>query len=86
MNIKKPLLKIGDVARYLGVSKVTIYRMVEKGLLPAKVINFSLRFTPEMIETYLAGVNYDPNNKPKKGNTHPRVKKPLRKAKHRRSK
>lgn len=47
------LLTIDEVAAVLRVSKTSVYRLVERRLLPFCRVGRSLRFTREDIETYL---------------------------------
>lgn len=44
-----------EVAKALHVSELTIYRLVERGLLPCYRIARRLRFSVADVETYLRG-------------------------------
>lgn len=46
-------LSVADVARRLSVSRLTIYRLIEKRVLPAHRIARRLRFAPEDVRRYL---------------------------------
>lgn len=60
MGLDKPLLTVDDLAKFLKMSRVNIYRLVKNGVLPAKWIGGSIRFKPEVIEKFIAGAEYDP--------------------------
>ena len=48
------LIRIGEAAEYLGVSKSTVYRMVEQGILtPSKTPGGQRRFNTEELDDYL---------------------------------
>jgi len=44
------LLKVGEVARSLGVSLQTVWKLVRRGLLPVVAIGRARRFRPEDVE------------------------------------
>lgn len=48
------LLSIPQVATFLNVSRLTVYRLIERGLLPVYKIARRLRFRPNDVEAYLA--------------------------------
>jgi excisionase family DNA binding protein len=50
----QPLLKAEDVAERLAISRDRVYRLVERGDLPAVRIGLQLRFEPEAIDTWIA--------------------------------
>ncbi|MDD2656851.1 MAG: helix-turn-helix domain-containing protein [Patescibacteria group bacterium] len=60
--IQTQILKIGEVAVILRISKPTIYRMVESGRIPAYKIGGSLRFKLAEISTYLEKCKIKPAN------------------------
>lgn len=49
----EPLLAVKDVAEWLGVSRLTIYRLVARQLLPFYRFCRHLRFKPEDVNAYL---------------------------------
>lgn len=44
-----------EIAAYLRVSKMTVYRLVSEGILPAIRVGRSLRVRSDDFRTYLAG-------------------------------
>ncbi|MFZ4580165.1 MAG: helix-turn-helix domain-containing protein [Myxococcota bacterium] len=50
------LWKVGDVAEYLGVSKSWVYKAAESKELPVRRLGALLRFDPEAIQAYAAGL------------------------------
>lgn len=57
--IKKPFLSPKELKDFLGVSILTIYRLIESGTLPAFKIGKSLRFFREDIIAYLKAQRID---------------------------
>lgn len=49
------LMSLKDLAKYIGVSKATIYRYVKKGKLPAIQIGRLWKFRKEKIDKWLEG-------------------------------
>lgn len=47
------LMSLGELARYIGVSKATIYRYLKKGKLPAIKIGRLWKFRKEKIDKWL---------------------------------
>lgn len=56
------LYTVKDLAKILAVKPLTIYRMVERGQLPAVKIGKSIRFKPEDINAYLETVRINPES------------------------
>ena len=52
----EPLLSVVQVAEALSVSRLTIYRLIERRLLPAFRVARRLRFSRGDVARYLAGV------------------------------
>jgi len=50
------LLKVQEVARYLGLHQLTVYRMAKEGTIPAKRIGKSWRFRKDELEQFASGV------------------------------
>ena len=51
----EPLVDAGAVAAYLSVDPATVYRLVERGALPAiRIAPRVMRFRPEDVRSYLA--------------------------------
>ena len=44
------LLNVADVARCLGITKLTVYRLVERQILPAYRFCRHIRFKPEDVQ------------------------------------
>ena len=47
------LLNVYEVARYLGVSTRTVYRLVSRGELKGVMVGRLLRFRPQDIERFI---------------------------------
>ena len=50
----KRYLTVEEVAQHFGVTPTTIYRLVHKGMLPGFKVGFQWRFSPEMLESWVA--------------------------------
>ena len=48
------LLSTPEVASYLNVSRLTVYRLIERGLLPVYKVARRLRFRLNDVDAYLA--------------------------------
>lgn len=57
------MLSIGDVAKRLGTSVMTVRRLVWRGDLPAFKVGGRLKFDPDAIERYLKEQTYQPKPK-----------------------
>jgi excisionase family DNA binding protein len=44
---------VKELARYLGVAEITVYRLVEKGELPGRKVGAQWRFSKEKIDEWL---------------------------------
>lgn len=51
----KPIMNLKEVARYLGVSQMSIYRYVKQGKIPASRVGKFWRFRKERIDEWLKG-------------------------------
>jgi excisionase family DNA binding protein len=51
---KSPFLTVGEVARVLRVSNMTVYRLINSGQLPAVRVGKSYRLREEDVDRYLA--------------------------------
>ena len=49
----KPLLTIDEVAKYLSLSRDTVYRLAQAGKIPAGKVGNQWRFTSSEIEEWL---------------------------------
>jgi excisionase family DNA binding protein len=47
------LFKVRDVAAYLGVARITVYRLAEKGKIPACKVGGQWRFIKREIDYWL---------------------------------
>lgn len=56
------LYTVKDLAKILAVKPLTIYRMIERGQLPAVKIGKTIRFKPEDIDAYLETVRINPES------------------------
>lgn len=52
----RPLLPAEAAARYLGVSRWTIYRLIDRGELKAYTVGSQIRIRPDDIDAYLDAV------------------------------
>jgi excisionase family DNA binding protein len=59
---KLSLLTVAEVAGYLRVSKMTVYRMVKSGDLWAKQIGRSFRIPTQSVRAYLNDANIEPDD------------------------
>lgn len=53
IRMDEPLLSVAQVARILNISRLTIYRLIERGLLPVHRIARRLRFSKGDLQHYL---------------------------------
>ena len=53
--IMEPLLTPKEVAGWLKMSQIWVYKQAEKGLLPFHRVGESIRFDPQEIREYLEG-------------------------------
>lgn len=44
VNVREPLLKVGEVAKMLAIRPASVYRLVEAGRLPVMRVGKLLRF------------------------------------------
>ncbi len=51
---EKQYLSIGEVAKRLGVNSTTVYRLAQKGRLPAFKVGSQWRFSWEQLESWVA--------------------------------
>ena len=66
LNMKKHLLSVQELAEYLNVKPITIYRLVKAGKLPAKQIGDGIRFMPDDVEKFLAGAKFTKSKRGRK--------------------
>ena len=61
METRPSIMTVGEVARYMRVHTMTIYRMIRRGDLPAVRVGHGWRFRRDQIERWLAanGINAD---------------------------
>ena len=53
LNPAKSLLTVKEVAEFLRINPITVYRMAQNGSIPALKINSSWRFKVDSIEGWL---------------------------------
>jgi excisionase family DNA binding protein len=53
MMNRAEMWRIKDVAKYLNISSITIYRMLKKGIIPAHKIGSQWRFIKEEIDQWI---------------------------------
>ena len=52
--MEKPYLTIEDVAKRFGVNPTTVYRLVQRGVLPGFKVGVQWRFSRQMLESWVA--------------------------------
>lgn len=50
----KAYLSVGEVAKRFGVNNTTIYRLVQRGMLPGLKIGGQWRFSEEILQSWVA--------------------------------
>jgi PTS system nitrogen regulatory IIA component len=53
MELVKPVFDVGSLAKYLGLSPVSVYRLLKKGGVPGKKIGGVWRFPKDAIDQWL---------------------------------
>ncbi len=53
MKQLEPWLSVEEIAQYLGVSKETIYRWLEKGMIPAHRMGKLWKFKPSEVDDWI---------------------------------
>ena len=57
---EKTFLSVEEVAKKFGINPTTVYRLAQRGALPAFKIGNQWRFSLEMLEVWISDqVNYD---------------------------
>ena len=51
---EKPFLSVDEVAQRFGITVSTVYRLAQRGRLPAFKVGGQWRFSPEMLESWVA--------------------------------
>ena len=52
--VETKYLSIGDVAKQLGLNSTTVYRLAQKGRLPAFKVGSQWRFNENQLESWVA--------------------------------
>jgi excisionase family DNA binding protein len=63
-RMPEKMLTLDELAKYLNVDKITLYRLVTKKKIPAFKVGNQWRFKSEMVEAWLAN-NSNFNRRPK---------------------
>ncbi len=53
-NGRSSIMTVSDVAKYLRISRASVYRMVETSQIPVSKIGRQLRFREDAIDSWLA--------------------------------
>jgi excisionase family DNA binding protein len=53
------VLEVGDVAKMLNVSSITVYRLAKAGKIPARKVGRVWRFNRDVIASWLAGNTWE---------------------------
>lgn len=57
---EKTYLSVDEVAKKFGINPTTVYRLAQRGALPAFKIGNQWRFSPDMLNVWISDqVNYD---------------------------
>lgn len=51
--MEKPCLSIDEVAKYLGLTVSTVYRLVKRGAIPGFKVGGQWRFTQDNLEAWI---------------------------------
>ena len=51
---EKSYWSVEDVAKQFGITATTVYRLAQRGVLPGFKIGGQWRFSPEMLESWVA--------------------------------
>ena len=70
----EPLLTPKEVAAWLNMSLVWVYKQIEKGLLPFHRVGEAIRFDPREIRNYLNNRKDLKRNYPERRNSKPKKK------------
>ena len=52
-NLNKQCLSIGEVAKYLGLTVSTVYRLVKRGAIPGFKVGGQWRFAQDTLEAWI---------------------------------
>ncbi|WP_141366114.1 helix-turn-helix domain-containing protein [Glutamicibacter uratoxydans] len=65
---EQSFLTVGEVADKLRLSRMTVYRLIKSGSLPALMLGKSYRVTQHDVQEYLMSANVvpEPENSPEK--------------------
>ncbi len=77
---EKTYLSIHEVAKHFGVTPTTVYRLAQRGKLPGFKIGNQWRFSPSMLESWVADKVTVERLKAEDGKLAPRPRAPKRKA------
>ena len=50
----KSYLTVDEVAKRFGITSSTVYRLAQRGMLPGFKVGVQWRFSPEMLESWVA--------------------------------
>lgn len=53
MEITEKWISVDEIAEYLGVATITIYRWLEKGRIPAHRVGKQWRFKPSEVDEWV---------------------------------
>ena len=60
--MNEEILTVKELAEYLKLNPITIYRMVQKGCLPGFKVGGDWRFKKDSIERWIAGLENENGN------------------------
>ena len=59
--MKREIMTVVQVAKYLQISKKSVYNLVKEGKLPASKVLNKLRFSKEVIDQFLEKKQFEGN-------------------------
>lgn len=66
MAMTKRWMSVSEIAEYLGVAAITIYRWLEKGQIPAHKIGKQWRFNQDIVDSWVESGNAAMSSEPNK--------------------
>lgn len=52
---EKTYLSVDEVAKKFGINPTTVYRLAQRGALPAFKVGSQWRFSPQMLDVWISG-------------------------------
>lgn len=61
LNLESEILTVEEVARYLRMSKLTVYRLLQEGKIPSFKVGKQWRLKKQDLHTYLEQQKHQPH-------------------------